>query len=65
MGDKWGVAVGERVRIGQKVRGGRRWTKGRVLSVYGKYLLVQLKKYRVTVADWELLDETVKLERVS
>jgi len=60
-----GFRVGDLVRVGRKVYGGRRWTKGRVLSVYGKYLLVQLKKYRVTVADWELLDETVKLERVS
>lgn len=57
--------VGDQVRVGRKVYRGRKWARGKVVSVYEKYMLIQLKKYRVTVADWELLDKTVTLEKAS
>ncbi len=66
--DSWGVMPGDRLRV--KIRCGkggslsRMQRTGEVIAVYPRYMVVQLLKYRITVSRWELMDGTVKVEKL-
>lgn len=67
--NEWGLAPGDRVRVGLKYGNGAssrvKWHTGEVVTLYPRFIVVRLGKYRITVARWELKDGTVKVERLA